>query len=509
MTERLSVVVGASLAILLTAACGTRVESDGTRPGAQAPRQTADFPEGDSLEPSLDVNGSQGAGATAATGAGRSSEPVVPRAPSASGTATPTRSAAAARPEPETSGRSPSEARDSISNPPGNRGPGPSVVPGPVVGGGVAPPDEAAGRKEPVVIASVGTFSGPIGAVFVPGVKAVQAWVAHVNARGGVHGHRVRHLVYDDGGDPARHKAEVQEAVERHNTIAFVFNVDGVAGRGSVDYITSKRIPVIGGDTGEQWWDEHPMYFPQTSFGTSMTGGILYGAASILVPRGRTKLATFWCAETPDCENSSRIWVTDAAQAGFELVYKAKVSVAQPDYTADCLAARNAGAEVVFFALDGASIGRFALSCARQGFHPTMGTFSSIAQDRMKDDPNLDGMIVTTPVFPDFQSGTPATDEFQTVMRNEGRDILVGASRAVGWVAAKLFERATVGLPDRPTSEAILKGLWSIKNDDLGGLTQPLTFVADQPAKPMMCWWTVIAKDKAWASIDRFTRHCR
>ena len=54
-----------------------------------------------------------------------------------------------------------------------------------------------------------------------------------------------------------------------------------------------------------------------------------------------------------------------------------------------------------------------------------------------------------------------------------GGNLVNGVPTAVGWVAGKLLERAGANLPDPPTSEAILRGLWSVSNDNLGGLTEP------------------------------------
>jgi branched-chain amino acid transport system substrate-binding protein len=64
-------------------------------------------------------------------------------------------------------------------------------------------------------------------------------------------------------------------------------------------------------------------------------------------------------------------------------------------------------------------------------------------------------------------------------------------SHTVGWVAAKVFEKAAAAMPEPPTSAAVLDGLWKIRNDDLGGLTYPLTFNRDKPAEPRVCWFNV------------------
>jgi hypothetical protein len=78
----------------------------------------------------------------------------------------------------------------------------------------------------------------------------------------------------------------------------------------------------------------------------------------------------------------------------------------------------------------------------------------------------------------------------------------------MGWVAGKLLQRAGAKLPEPPTSEAILQGLWTIEGDTLGGLTSPLTFRKDEPAVPTSCWFNLALKGR-WSSPDNYQLHCR
>jgi branched-chain amino acid transport system substrate-binding protein len=366
----------------------------------------------------------------------------------------------------------------------------------------------AAGRS-PVVIASVGTLSGPGGAVLIHIVKGAQVWVRAANQRGGLNGHAIKLLTYDDGGDPARHRAQVQEAVEQQRAIAFLTNVEVLTGQGSVDYVTKKRIPVIGTDTATPWAYASPMYFPQTSVGDAATFGVFAGIADQLVPAGKTKLATIACVEAQFCADADRLFAATGHDLGFEGVYRARSSLAQPDFTAECLSARNAGAQVFLVFLDSASLTRVAAACARQGFRPTYATASGLVADRLKDDPNLDGMVAGTNVFPSFQSGTPATDEYQRAMRTFGEGTALGEGPPLGWAAGKILERAGANLGEPPTSAALLQGLWSIKDETLGGLVAPVTFIADQPVTPRPCWFTIVVARRAFTSPDGFRQRCR
>lgn len=361
--------------------------------------------------------------------------------------------------------------------------------------------------RSPLITASVGTYSGPVGTILVAMLHGTQVWVSHINRRGGVNGHPVKLLVYDDGGDPARHRAQVQEAVEQRHVVAFLQNSEPLSGRASVEYIERKRIPIVGVSTGEGWASSSPMYFPQTATGQSLYDIWVPAFASQWLPEGNRKLATLVCTESQSCTDAEKTFSRDAAAFGFDYVYRGRGSLAQPDYTAECLAARNAGAQAIFVALDQNSTSRFASSCARQGYRPKVGAASQASADRFKDDPNLDGVVVPSPTFPYFQTGTPAVDLFHEAMRSGG--VTPGGGAAVGWTAGKLFELAAAGMPEPPTTEALLSKLWSLRDETLGGLTGPLTFLKDQPPPPRPCWFLTVVRQGKWTSPDGFQLRCR
>jgi branched-chain amino acid transport system substrate-binding protein len=349
-------------------------------------------------------------------------------------------------------------------------------------------------------------LSGPIGAVLIDNVQGAQVWIKYVNQRGGLNGHEVRGIVYDDGGDPARHLSQAKDAVEHRHVVAFLAMVGALTGKASAEYIASKRVPVVGGD-GTEFLLLTPMHFPQTSTFPHTHYSIL-PALKVMAP-GEKKVGTLVCTEAQVCADADRIWSGQTAPEGFEQVYRGKASVAQPDFTAECLSARNAGAEIIVMAMDPNSIQRIAASCARQGYRPRFAALSSVVFDRLKDDPNLEGFSASLQVFPYFQRGTPATDEFQTAMKAFAPGSTINAGQPLGWVAGKLLEKAAAAMPEPPTSEAILEGLWALKGESLGGLTRPLTFVRDKPAPPSNCWFNVTLRNRAWVSPDQYRLNCR
>ena len=336
-----------------------------------------------------------------------------------------------------------------------------------------------------------------------------QLWVKSINRVGGLNGHRVDLVVYDDGGDPARHRTQLQEAVERRRVAAFLVNTDALTGQQDGKYLEEKRVPHVGTMSSIVWGYDSPMYFPQMSDGHGGWFSWLASFASQMVPAGKTKLGIVACAEVPACGEIPGYFSKRAKEVGFDYITTIKASLSQPDYTAECLSAARSGVNALLLILDQNSIRRFTSSCGRQGFRPTYLLLSATIEKLQKDNPELVGTAGVTNVFPWFQTGTPATDQFQAAIRAFGGDQSWTVGHAMGWAGGKLLERAAAALPEPPTSDAILEGLWSIRDDTLGGLTAPLTFVKNQPPSPSSCWFNLVLKNDGWTSPDNHELRCR
>ena len=488
---------GAVLGLVVLAGCGTRVEH-GTAAapvdqstGPAVTDASVALPGAATVTPSPSISGSPAGQSGAAARTPVTTSPAGARTPA-------TTSPAASK----TSPRPSAKALESTAAGSAQSGGG---APKPVPNQPATPSPAAA--ASPVLVASIGTYSGPAAATLAPNMVGAQLWVRSVNDRGGINGHTVKLIVFDDAFDPARHRAQAQEAVEQRKVVAFLSLATAVSTDDTVDYITSKRVPVIGSFGGTNGFYKSPMYFPQQSHFEPMYNSWVQSTGAQLVPLGKKKLGITYCSETPLCADIAKMYAREGGKLGLQLVYQGQGSVAQPDYTAECLSARNASAEAMVVILDGNSVTRYTSSCARQGYKPTYMLVASVILDRHKDDPNLDGAFGVTNVFPWFQSGTPATDEYRRALATYGKNLANGVGLATGWAAGKLLEQAGSRLPEPPTSEAILNGLWGVSSD-LGGLTQPLSFVRDQPAKPAVCWWNLRIQKGAWTSPDGYRRHC-
>lgn len=364
-------------------------------------------------------------------------------------------------------------------------------------------------RGAPIRLASVGTLSGPIGASLGGGSKGAQAWAAAVNAAGGVAGHPIELFVADDGGDPARYRSIIADMVEDKKVIGFVHTAAALSGASGVSYLESKKVPVVGSEGGSAWFLTSPMHFPQqptdTFQGKSFAGMMAAAGKS----QGITKVGIIYCTEIQGCGSSTRAEAFEGS--GLEVVYRTAASLALPDYTAQCINARNADVQVLLLGMDTQSVQRIADSCTSVGFKPQWAAVPQVVSGVLTTKSNLEGLWAPATVAPWFETGLPGITEFVNATKRFAPGLDVGGSAMQGWVSGKLMQKAIERSDDPTTSAGLLQGLWSLKNEDLGGITLPLTFTkgaANNAATLRGCWWDVRISNGKFVSPNKGKRTC-
>lgn len=186
-------------------------------------------------------------------------------------------------------------------------------------------------------------------------------------------------------------------------------------------------------------------------------------------------MAILWCAEASTCANRDRAVRELAPQAGVNVVYSARMSIAQPDYSAEMLAARNAGAEVVICVCEAPSFIRMIRSAKRQGWTPLFSATHSMNQEAIKaggDD--VEGVLAGATTVPYMTS--PLLKPYVEAVARYAPGGALGGLGASTWAQGKLLERIAPQFSEPPTREDVLRGLYSLHGETLGGLIPPITF---------------------------------
>jgi branched-chain amino acid transport system substrate-binding protein len=358
-----------------------------------------------------------------------------------------------------------------------------------------------------VYLGNVGTYSGLVGGIFAGAQQTIQVWADYTNAHGGLNGHPVKVISEDDGGDPSTNQTETEQEVTQDHVIAFVGDLVPLTVSASLSYLQQQKIPVIGGDSASLTWWQSPVLFPQASYLQYEGDDTIRNA----VAAGKTKLAYLYCIEDATCtQGYQEAIVQKGAQSdGADPVYSASYSLTQPDFTSQCLAAQQAGANVFFMAGDGDSLVRVARDCSAQNYHPLYLADSVAVTASVQADPLLNGLLSTQSNFPWVDSYTPAQAAYHAAMNAYDPSLAGSGTTAAEWASGMLAVAADQFLGATPTSAQFLQGLASIKNNNLGGLAPPLTFNANADATPSNCYFDMILQNGHFTDPNHGNSHCR
>jgi branched-chain amino acid transport system substrate-binding protein len=396
---------------------------------------------------------------------------------------------------------------------PGADLPGASGVPGadgaagtapgaPSARGGSGPGDAGRGGGsggEPIVVGTVGTFSGPAGAGWKQAPRAVQAWAAMTNAKGGINGRQVKVIVMDDTGDPARGRSQVQELVETHKAIALVSPmVSGPGLSAWKNYVTEKKLPVVGGPGGVGWHDAPTVF---ANFVEQDVAAHQFADAAARFGGDATKVGGLFCTEDSSCSYLEKKLFDEGylKQAGLEPVYHKRFSVSQPEFTAECIEARNAGVQLFMVIADPQSVARVASSCRRQNFTPRFVEAATTLNGDSASKPELDGTVYLVAQMPFAGLSTPAFQEFDQAWKKYGGGQQADAAASTGWASAKMFETAARAAGGNISRETVVQQFYRFKNERFGGTTTPLSFTPEG-TRPQGCYFIMAIRGGKWVS---------
>jgi branched-chain amino acid transport system substrate-binding protein len=226
--------------------------------------------------------------------------------------------------------------------------------------------------------------------------------------------------------------------------------------------------------------------------------------------KGYTKMGVLYCVEDPTCSNGiqSLIQPGGGQQAGVTTVYSSSFSITQPDFTAQCLDAKQAGATFIYFAGDGDSLMRMANNCAAQGYKPLYVGDSIAITANLASNPNLNGLLAGQTNFPWVDAFTPAQATYQQAVKQYAPQLAGSATTAAEWAAGMLAVAAAKDLTATPTSAEFFQGLWSIKDNNLGGLAPPLTFNQNAAATPSNCFFLMTLQNGQFVDLQNGNSQC-
>ena len=323
-----------------------------------------------------------------------------------------------------------------------------------------------------IKVASIVTASGPLPGATEGAYRGTQAYLAKVNAAGGVCGRKITVLKGDDGLDPQRARGEFLRLEPQ--VLAMVGNL-AVADSGYADLVASTGVPYVG--TLVDPAGRGATTYPKLEDNTAYTGPFLYYKKTY---PSVTKVAFVYAdvggvrANTPSSREAIK-------RVGFQIVHDSGLSSVSPDYTSDVIAMRDKGAQMVYgFALEVNMHVRLARNMRQQNYEPALKV-ANIGYDSrliplLGDVANgWTNHVDYLPVInEDEPARSPALGDFLAWNQRVAPSAKVDFFTVTGWTSTDLFVRALQAVGPDVTRARLLAALAKITTADGAGIHAPV-----------------------------------
>ncbi|HVW31275.1 MAG TPA: ABC transporter substrate-binding protein, partial [Acidimicrobiia bacterium] len=282
----------------------------------------------------------------------------------------------------------------------------------------------------------------------------------------------------DDGGDPGKALSLARRMVEEDKIVAFTGLYGPTTIQPVISYAAERGVPIVGGPSASPDEDSSPIvYNPQAADRAAGQAIVTTVAAQTTLK----KVSIFYCREVQSCSVNHQASVEWANKHGLQIVHEAQVSLAQPDFTAEIVSARRAGAEALVALVDLQSMIRIIRSAERQGWKPVFGgSFAFDTTDGEQASDILDGLLSSALTL-DF-SASPKMADYRDAVARYVPGGKLGGQGANAWAQGKLLEAGARHVTGPAlTSAALIDGLDQLSGETLGGIVPPQSFPKGKP----------------------------
>jgi branched-chain amino acid transport system substrate-binding protein len=349
----------------------------------------------------------------------------------------------------------------------------------------------------PFAVGAMGTFTGVASGSTADTKTVFQDWVDATNAAGGINGHPVQATILDDQNTPSTAVNNANQLVKQdHVKVLFDLSEDLESTWAKI--VDTAQVPVLGQSEGPQLGTDPNFYSTGTTVEPEVWGSLKAGTIAKV-----TKISSLYCAEIAQCAQAVPLITALGKTVGVSLSYSAEISSTASSYTAQCLGAKNAGAQGISVGAAGDVALRVAASCAAQGYKPVYVAEAGEMTTPWLAQPALNGAITAAQDVPWFDNSIPATKAMQAAITKYSPGLQntasYGANATIGWAAGTVFGTVakSAGLTPASSQTQIIAALNTVKNDTFGGITPPLTFTAGK-GHQVACSYVAAISNSQW-----------
>jgi branched-chain amino acid transport system substrate-binding protein len=246
-------------------------------------------------------------------------------------------------------------------------------------------------------------------------------------------------------------------------------------------YMRAKNVAMLGDGVDPGWFTSPVAHTVVTPAADQIVKGL-----QTFVDAGQTKIGMLYCLEIAQLCGYLHDQTMKSA-VGKYVVQSYQVSLVAPSYTSQCLRMKEAGIEVVYLLMESAGSARAAKDCAAQGFHPKLELLSLAATTDLPGIAALDGTLIPSGTVSPAATGVPGLARYREVLKTYAPNLGDSGISVYAFASAEMLGVIGKNIPDNPTPADLIEGMGAVKNETLGGLTVPLTYLKGKGVSVKPC----------------------
>ena len=356
-----------------------------------------------------------------------------------------------------------------------------------------------------VVFGQAAVLEGPASALGLGMRIGLQAAFDEANAKGGVHGRKLKLISENDGYEPDRAIAATRKLIEDHKVFALIGAVGTPTSAAAQPIATAARVPFIGAFTGASFLRNPKLENViniRASYAAETESWVQHLTEDLKV----SKIAIFY---QDDAFGRSGLDGVTAAlkRRKLELTAEATYERNTVAVKTALLALKRAEPEAVVIVGAYKPVATF-IKLARQiGFNPTFVNISFVGAIALAKElgPEGKGVIVSQVVPFPWDASLPVVADYQAAIKSAG-----GQPDFVtleGYLAGRLAIAALDKMGADVTREGLLRAVKETGKFDIGGL--PMTFSANKNEGLDQVFMTVIQADGSFKAVEKLVKVSR
>jgi ABC-type branched-subunit amino acid transport system substrate-binding protein len=353
-----------------------------------------------------------------------------------------------------------------------------------------------------IIFGQAAVLEGPASALGLGMQQGLNAAFNEINAKGGVHGRKLKLISVNDGYEPDRAIAATKKLIEEDKVFALIGPVGTPTSAAAQPIATAAKVPFMGAFTGagflrnpklENVINVRASYDAETeAWVKHLTEDLKISKIAIFYQDdafGRAGLSGF--KKAMDKRN-----MTIAAEATYERNTVAVKSA--------LLSLKRAEPEAVVIVGAYKPVAEFIKLSRKTGFNPVFVNISFVGANALAKElgPDGKGVIVSQVVpFPGDTSLKVVADYQAAIKQAGGEPEFVSLE---GYLAGRLAIAALEKAGKDVTRESLIKTIKDTGKFDIGGL--PMTFSAEKNEGLEKVWMTIIEGDGSFKPIEKMIK---